>query len=147
MTLTPYYTGSKTYLGVQKDGSQSLGGLISGTEIPNAMLSNLFGPLSRYTIQQGKAEIRAIVIKNTGATLLAGLKAYFTYPNDDESPSTDTNECEFLIGYGAVSANDCGDLSVETLSSIYSLPYTVTLQSAVGVGEAIDLPDLDVDSY
>lgn len=142
-----YYTGAKTYLGIQKDPSISLGGLISSTEIPNGLLSNLFGTLSRYTIQQGKPEMRVVVVKNDEASLLAGLKAYFTYPNDDQSPSTDTNECTFLIGYGAVSSNDCGDLSVESLSSIYSLPYTVTLQSAVGVGEAIDLPNLDVDSY
>ncbi len=66
-----FYTGAKTYLGEQKESSASLGGLISSTEVPNGLLSNLFGTLSKFTIQQNKPEFRAVVIKNNRRRLCA----------------------------------------------------------------------------
>ncbi len=143
-----YYTGAVKYLGEQKDSSLSIGGLVSSTEIPNGVLANLFGSLSRFTIQQNKPEFRAIVIKNDGDTVLSGVKAYFTYPQTDDSPATDDNDSEFLIGYSDMLVSDSGDLSVEKLSSIYATPYTVTMnEGAVGEENALDLPDLDPGSY
>ncbi len=143
-----YYTGAKKFSQPQLDPSLSLGGLISSSEIPNGLLSNLFGPLSRYTVQNNKSEIRAFVIYNDDVAALTGLKAYFTYPQSDTSPATDTNDCEFDIGFATVSSNNCGDLSIEKVSNIYATPYTVTLSSgAEGLANALDLPDIASGTY
>lgn len=143
-----FYTGATAFDKEQKDSSLSIGGLISSTEVPNGLLNNLFGGLSKFTVQQNKAEFRGIVIKNDGEIVLTGLKAFFTYPQTDDSPATDSNDCEFLIGYAEILVSDCGDLSIEKLSSIYSTPYTVTMEAnAVGEENALDLPDLDPGTY
>lgn len=143
-----YYTGAKTYLAEQKDPGSSIGGLISYTEVPNGVLANLFGALSRFTIQQNKSEFRAIVIKNDDVATLTGLKAYFIYPQTDDSPAEDDNDCEFLIGYADILTDNCGDLSIEKLSTIYATPYTVTMEAgAEGEANALNLPDLDPGSY
>lgn len=145
MSLKLFYTNAPVFDGPQTDKDKSLGGLISSTEIPNGLIGNLFGDLSIFTIQQNKKEIRAFVIKNTAGTTKTGLKAWFTYPEQD---SIATNDCTFEIGYGAVEADDCGNLGIEQLTSIYATPYNVTLHTgAEGEENALDLPDLTSGSY
>lgn len=146
MALLPYYTGAKIFNQPQLDSSQSLGGFISSSIIPNGMLSNLFGSLSRYTIQNGKSEIRAFVLYNSDTVDYTNIKCFFTYP--DNSPSTDAADTSYDVGFATVVSDNCGDLSIEKLSSVYSQPYSVTLYSgADSLMNALDLPDIAKGTY
>lgn len=146
MSLKLYYTGASTFEGTQLDKDKSLGGLISSSEISNSLIGNLFGDISPYAVQLNKKEIRVFVIKNTALVTKSGLKVWISYPDNDDSESIQDDSL-YEIGYGEVTANDCGDLTVEALTSIYATPYTVTFQSAVGQASALSLPDLTAGSY
>lgn len=146
MSLKLYYTGASTFEGAQLDKDKSLGGLISSSEIPNGLIGNLFGDISPYAVQLNKKEIRVFAIKNTALVTKSGLKAWISYPDNDDSESIQDDSL-YEIGYGEVTADDCGDLTVEALTSIYATPYTVTFQSAVGQANALSLPDLTAGSY
>lgn len=141
-----FNTGAPKYLADQFDSSKSLGGYISGTPIPNATLHNVFGDISQMTRANArKNEWRAIAIKNTGVTTKTIVQAYFTLPVDvNNNP---TNVCDFKIGFVSPSADSCGDLQSELLPSMYSTPYTITVVSANGVGNALQLPDVDPGEY
>jgi hypothetical protein len=146
MSLILYYTGASKFNAIQQDSSKSLGGYISSTSIPNATIRNVFGDISAFTKTQNKPEFRAIAIKSSSAPTKTSLKAYFTYPQSGD-PLSDSNVCEYQIGYAPVTADECGDLLSEQLSSIYATPYTVMFQNAVGIDNALQLPNLDNGNY
>lgn len=142
------YTGAPAFLAPQLDSLKSLGGFISSSEVPNDFLNNVFGGLSQMTIQQNKAEIRVIALQNKTGAAISGVSVHFVYPVDDATPTPNkTNLAEFLIGYKSPTANDCGDLSTEQIANIYASPYSVPLVSAEGLGNALSLPNLDIDQY
>jgi hypothetical protein len=149
MSLKLYYTGAVKFDKPQLDPIRSLGGYISASEIPNGLIGNMYGDISKFTVQQGKAEIRVIAVKNTAGVAKTGLKCYFTYPNDGGSPTpVDTNDCEFEVGFAAPTADDCGDLMTESISNIYAVPYTVTMEAdKVGVGSSLAIGTLDAGDY
>lgn len=145
MSLSIYYTGAAKFTASQNDASKSIGGYISSSIIPNGMLSNLFGDISAYTKSiANRSEYRAIAIKSTSAPTKSNLKAYFTYP---QSNNADSNVCDYQIGYLSPQADQCGDLMTELLSSIYAQPYTVSFSPAVGLANALQLPNLDNNNY
>lgn len=146
--LKLYYTGAAKFERIQTNPLTSLGGYISSTEIPNGRLGNLFGSLSRLTVQQGRSEIRVFAIKNIDSVNKTGLKCWFTYPNDGGDPAEDTNDCEFEIGVVSPFPDDCGDLMTEVLQDIYSLPYSVELKPNVtSEATALSLGTLDAGDY
>lgn len=138
--LKLFYTGAAKFNKPNLDASKSLGGYISSSEVPNAFLGNLFGELSRYTIKEGRPEVRCFAIKNTDIAIKTGVKAFFTYPVD--------NACTYEIGFSPALADNCGDLYTEALNSIYSKPYSVTFHAGkVGSVNALALPNLDPNMY
>lgn len=148
MSLKLYYTGAAKFDFPQADAIRSLGGYIGSTEIPNGSLGNLYGDLSKLTIQQGKPEIRVIAVKNTDVANKTGLKCWFTYPNDGALIPVDTNDCEFEVGSAIPTPDSCGDLLTESIPNIYAVPYTVTLvANKTSVGAALALGTLDAGDY
>lgn len=144
MSLKLYYTGAIKFDQSQTEPIKSLGGFISSTEVPNGLLGNLFGDLSRFTVMQGKAEIRVFAIKNTAVVTKANLKCWFTYPNNG---SSDTNDCEYDVGFAVPTVDDCGDLQTEAISSIYATPYTTLNSGKVGEVNALAIGNLDAGDY
>ena len=71
-----YYTGAAEALGAQKVPSDSLGGLVSGSKMPNDSFNNLFGEVSQLSRERLPRTIRVLAIRNTGAAALTGLKVY-----------------------------------------------------------------------
>lgn len=146
MELELYFTGASVFDQPQLDKDKSLGGFISSSLLPNAMIGNLFGDISPYGIQINKKEIRVIAIKNNTLATMTNLKAWFHYPLNDDSESVQDDSL-YEIGYGEILVTDCGDLMVEQLASIYATPYTVTFSPAVSQSNALVLPDLTAGSY
>lgn len=147
MSFQLFYTSSPKFNQAQVDSTKSLGGFISNSPIPNATLRNVFGDISSLTKATNRTEIRAIAIKSTAAPTKTGIQVYFTYPQSG-SPLADSNLCTYTIGYASPTADNCGDLSTEKLATIYASPMTVTnFQSAVGIGAALALPNMDLNQY
>jgi hypothetical protein len=143
--LKLYYTGAVKFNKPQFDPSKSIGGYISSSEVSNGMLSNLFGEVSNFTVRQNKPETRVIAVKNASGATKTGIKVFFTYPQVD---GQDDNVCDFEIGYISPEVDNCGDLKTEQLNSIYANPYSVAFQAGrVGLVNAIDLPNMDVNQY
>lgn len=144
-----FFTGALKFNEVQLDPSKSLGGLISSSEIPNGQLGNLWDKITKYTIYNtlNKGECRAIVVKNDGTTTLTGLKAFFSYPDEQDSWSNIDLFASFQIGREDVQADVCGDLSIQSLASAYALPYGVQFYMADGAVNELNLPDLSAGQY
>lgn len=142
-----YYTGANEFLGNQSDPSQSLGGFISCTLIPNDIVGNLFGTLSKSLIALDKFQTRVIAIKNNTGSDLTGLNAYFTLPVDSEGNFN--NLAQYEIGYQQPQVDaESGDLKVENLSNQFALPFMNTsFQVSNGVSQAISLPNLSNQEY
>lgn len=142
--LKLYYTGAIKFDKPQMDAIKSLGGYISASEIPNGLLGNMFGDLSRLTIQQGKAEIRLIAIKNTAGVTKTVVKCWFTYPGG----GTPTNDCEYEVGFVAPTADACGDLVTEKLTNPFATPYTIAMvANKIDEASALALPNLAANEY
>lgn len=147
-------TGATTFLAAQLDPSKSLGGYISSSEVQSGTLSNIFDTISTYTKQiSNKKETRAIVIKNDSLKTYDNLKVWTVYPyvddedNSDSSVVIDTNITTIKLGYQAVTADACGDLSAQKLSTVYAIPYSVTLVEAERFENALSLPDIESGDY
>ncbi len=141
------YTGAANFNQPQLVGYLSLGGLISSSEVQNDELNAIFGSISEYGKHQRKPEYRVLAIYNDGAETLTNLKMWIDTLLSEESDVIDSPYSVLKIGYGLVTADDCGDLSVEKLPTPNSKPYTVTLIEAEGVDNAITLPDLESEMY
>lgn len=117
-----YYTGAKTYLGVQTNPLTSLGGFISSSPIPNNQLANLFGEISLLTINENLTENRAIVLKNELGANKSGLRLYYIYPKKAVT--------KLKIAAIAPTENGCDEFSLESLPNQRSSPYYATFYEA-----------------
>lgn len=120
------YSGAKTSGYVQTEASQSLGGLVSSTPIPNGRLNNIFPPISRESIRKNISDTRLIVLIN-GTTTITNLKIW------TESGSLSSYE----IAAVAPALNTKGEKEFEELYDGQSIPYQAQLSSAEGQANAI----------
>lgn len=73
-----YYSGASVISGTQANPDLSLGGKMSGTEIPNNVLMALFDTVTGSEVISGSENYRAVFVKNANQLLtLAGTKVYF----------------------------------------------------------------------
>ena len=138
-----YYTGAATFNGIQEDITLSLGGLVSISLVPNDLLGNLFGEVSKGVVENNLRETKIIVIKNVTGAQITAVTAWFNCPDPENVQS------KFQIGFLTVSIEaTTGDVSVEKLSSSQALPRAdAKLQEANGQGNAISLPNIDDTTY
>ena len=148
MGLKLFLSGAVTFEG-PSEPSKSLGGYPSSTEVQNGQIGNLFPNISLYTIQLNRAEVRAIVLYNDGATTLTGLDTWLIYPQSEDSDSDYDNIAEFELGYAVLESDGCGGLRFpSSVTNPNALPYNVTFNAnAVGQANALSLPDLEADQY
>lgn len=133
--LKLYYTGApNNNREQQRAATESLGGFISATAIPNANLNNLFSAITPSLIEnkQFYKEVRVIAIKNETGQVAENVEIWFDYPTkqiqleDGTFQTVQTNYAQFEIAAIAPNVNDCGDYFVERLDSPNSIPYTVS---------------------
>lgn len=115
-----YYTGSITYLGTQNDPSQSLGGFISATLVPNDQLNNLFSDLSWQTVVSKRPETRGLILKNTLGTDAIGVTFGYIYP---ANPT-------FKIEVAFVTLNPSNPQVIEKIPNSQASPYAATFTEA-----------------
>lgn len=118
-----YYTNAISYLGIQTDPVSSVGGLISGSPVPNSVLSNLFGEVSLLTLSENLKETKLLALKNELPAAVNNLKLYYVYPKNPVTklmvaavaPTIDTN---------------CGNQSFEKIPNMRATPYYATFYDA-----------------
>lgn len=144
-----FYTGAFKFNQPQLDPSKSLGGLISSTEVPNGEIGALWSAITKYTIYNivNKGDYRAIVIQNDDTVTLTGLKAYFSYPDENDSWSNTDLFAAFQIGSEDVQSDNCGDLSIQSIASPFAVPRNVQFYMADGGVNEFNLPDLAPNQY
>jgi len=132
-----YYTGANEFLGIQQSSILSLGGFISNSLIPNGSLGNLFGGLSKKTLQEKTRTILGIAFKNNFEEnkKLANLKItlivedILTFPFIVKVGKEIVKGDDFLKGY-----------SLQTISNKNSIPYNVEF---VNLNESIFQVEVD----
>jgi len=139
-----YYTGNKKGGLPQPQGDLSLGGYVATSEVPDALLANLFDQVSLYTQRLNKAEYRVIALFNDETTTYANLKVWIDYLNQ---ASDEVDAGVFQLGYAAFKADNCGDLYVDSLGNAQAAPRGVTLVGADGESNALALPNLEAGMY
>ena len=71
------YTGASSEGAEQLDPALSLGGHVSGSTIPNGLLSNIFSSVSVLSIQEKRKEVRMIALKNDDGNILTDISLLF----------------------------------------------------------------------
>lgn len=71
-----YYTGADVLDTPQTSAEKSLGGFRSSTMVPNGGLNVLFSDISYKMLGDKPTEVRALVLKNTGAEVVINVSLY-----------------------------------------------------------------------
>lgn len=143
MSLKIYYSGAKSPNGINTDPSKSLGQYPSIIEVPDNLLGNLFDSLSRYTINQNKPEVRAIVLSNEGSAPLVSPKIWVRYSDDSDSEDGVIDDCEFSLGYASLIPDSCGDpIFPYSVTNQNASPYQVTFVEADSDVNFLTLPTI-----
>ena len=143
MALKLYLSGAGSAGGSNSDVSKSLGQYPSTVGVENDLLGNLFGTLSKYTIQKGRAECAAIVLSNEDTFTYTNLKTWIRYSDDSDSEDGVVDDCEFELGYASLILDSCGDPVFKySITNPNSSPMGVTFVSADSDVNFLSLPDM-----
>jgi hypothetical protein len=132
--LRLYYSGSRTYLGIQGKKELSLGGFPSSTVIPNDQQNNLFSSITQYAIQNELREVIAIILKNESDSELSNIEFYFDAPENAIG--------KFQIAAVALSLDSKNQYAMEEIGNNQSLPYSAEFHEATGIENAVSLGPL-----
>lgn len=85
-----YYTGAAQPAAPQAQPSQSLGGYVSASPVPNELPGNLFTDLSAYGLATGAPDVRCLALRNETSQpvegLVLALYAGRELPGDETAP-------------------------------------------------------------
>lgn len=138
--LKLYYTNSLISLGVQTSPMKSLGGLVSGSLVPNDVLNNLFSDVSSLSVNRNLTETIGLALKNETGVLAEDIYLYYDYPSKD-------SQVKIEVAAVVVGLNDCDEPEMELIPNIRSKPLVGNFVEAAGAGNAVLLGDLAVDAY
>lgn len=131
------YTGATKQNAEQLNPDISLGGLVSGSVIPNDTLSNIFSTASNLSVQNKRREIKMIALKNNNGDIVTNLSFTFAVEND--------SICKYKIAF--VSPTIVSDhVCFEKLPNPNALPYHATFESIIN-DSVFDIELLENDSY
>jgi len=120
--LRLYYTGAEKAFESQVKPSLSLGGYFSSSMIPNDYLGNLFGDITKTTIERDTGEYIGVVLKNeTGLNVEDVL---ITYEYGDEPQG------KMEISAITPNIDSCGDPFMESIPNRYSSPLSAAFSEA-----------------
>ena len=130
-----YYTNAFKGNEPQNEAVNSLGGYVSNSEVPNDLMGNLFSSISPNFIEKNYREIKGIILKNDEGIKITDVLLYFTV--------LEAIICKYRIAAVALAEDDCGKY-MEKLENSRALPYSATFYEADGVGNAINVGDLEI---
>lgn len=139
-----YYTGAKSFLEEQRSPSKSLGGYISSSAIPNALINNLYADISYSNLQEGVQQLRVIALKNEGISTLVNVTAHIEHIVNKEGIID--NMADFYIGYATPKSDDCG-IYGEKVENEEAEPYQSELQKSSGELQKISLLNIEKDQF
>lgn len=134
-----YFTGTQKEGDSQTEPRLSTGGYISGSEIPNASLNNLFGEMSQYTLEKQVVEYRAVALKNTTGAAVALSKLF--YDNVSNNPLVNIR-----MAVVTLAQDSCG-WYMERTPSINAKPINAVFVDNRGLSNAIDMPNINNEEY
>lgn len=124
-----YYTGAEEYNAAQSDPDKSLGGFLSSTQTPNDLMNNLFGDISKYTIDKKLREAKALILKNDTGSAVTNLNFYFDIPSD--------TYCKFEIAAVTITPDADGNVFMENITSFRGTPFSGNFTEADGVANQV----------
>lgn len=131
------YTGATKQGAEQLDASKSLGGLVSGTMLPNDTLSNIFSSASLLSIQNKRRETKLIALKNNNGDIVSDVSIKFAIESD--------SICKYKVAF--VSPTIASDhVCFEEIQNPNALPFYATFQDIVD-GSEFDLNVIENDAY
>lgn len=130
-----YYTGATTALGQNfRPLVASLGGLVSGTMVPNGRKNSLFPDFSKEMLEKSGRLVIGIVLKNDALVSLTNLVLNLVR-------TTSNTQIVYKVGTAEIS----GDLAMEQIQSSSDLPYNTTFMALTS--EVVLASSLDVEEY
>lgn len=139
--LKLYYTGAGAFNEKQEDPSQSLGGNISSSIVPNDFLNNIFGEASFLSRANNRDETIALALKNEFSQDIAIIEVWAEWENPNNRTSV------IKLGAIEVDSDGCGGFTVQNIPSKYSKPYGVNLYDIRGESNKVNIGGLAVDEY
>lgn len=131
------YTGASKQDAVQSSPDLSLGGMVSGSQIPNDSMSNIFSAASILSIQNKRREVKMIAFKNDDGDTDFDLS--FTFAKEIDSI------CKYKVAF--VSPTISGDCSVfEQIINSAALPIYATFIEVVD-GSIVNIESLAANAY
>lgn len=116
-----FYTGPKEPFSPQQDPTQSLGGYIASTFVPNSVLNSIFNSIFLHDFGQNKSGTRLLALKNTFPAKKSNIRIWTETPLD--------SVVQYKIGLADIMYDDCGKPFFEYLQQEDSLPFYSTLAS------------------
>jgi len=132
-----YYTGALENGAEQKEIHKSLGGYISGTQIPNGRKNNLFRDISYYTKVKNENEIICIAAKNITDTQLQDVTLYANVPEG----------YKLLAAIVTPNISSCGAPIFEELKTQRDLPYYAEFNDITSQQNEILIGTIEPQSY
>lgn len=135
-----YYTGAIQHLAIQTDPSKSLGGYISSSQVPNDVLSNIFGTLDYTTIINKLKDTRVLAFLNTTGSIIDNFSVYTITPQGSFA------KLKVGLVNNEIDAK-CNIPYFEQLPTTNSTPLYVTLNDAEGAANAIQISNIQPGEY
>jgi len=135
-----FYTGVDKFLDPQPSPNQSLGGLVSSTDIMNGSINNLFSSISELSIKNLDRQVRGVALQNTTAATISVSKLYHDVVSSDPISS-------YRMAIVSLVQSDCGDWYMDKIPNETALPFGVTFITNIGEANALDLPDIPAGGY
>ena len=122
MPLKLYYTGVQESQAPQTNPLLSLGGYFSSRPVPNDTFSNLFGEISKLTLERNSPEYIGIAMKNETGGDVTDIMIGYEY--DELAQAT------WEVAAVMPAIDDCSDPFMERIPSRFSRPLTGTFVEA-----------------
>ena len=128
-----YYTNTAGIDKPQQKASQSLGGFKSSSPIQNSAFGNLFSDVSLLTIEKNLPEYIGVILINERSNPVSNVKIWMNLPEEGVG--------KFKVAVVELNSRN----EMEMLPSINSKPLFADFYSVNSEGEAIIIPDMQIN--
>jgi len=116
------------------DPNFSLGGFCSSSIVPSESMGSVFGGLSEYALEKKKPQYICICLKNVFPHSVKNILFWLDF--DDEQ----YYQCKYRVGFSLPN-----NRQFENVPSIFAKPVYVEFDTAHGMNDAIELPNMQPD--
>jgi hypothetical protein len=129
-----YYTGASNLNDAQENPNLSLGNYISATLVPNDFLGATFSEVSKLKKSRNSKQVFMLALKNTTGSTATDVTIYYDYPTSNKY----SVELAFVSPSSGV---------FEKIASNQASPLSGTFAEYSGVGNAVNIGDIDDGDY